>query len=99
MSKESLEEAVARHEQEIAAQGAALDPLKTMAIDHAVALGDIRSTLALHDNEIAKIRRTQNAHTGLLVDLVSDVAELKTDMVEVKSVLAEILWRLPPAAE
>src|SRR5487761_1838407 len=40
--------------------------------------------------------RVQARHTKALTTLTADVAGLKTDMVEVKGTLGEILDRLPP---
>jgi len=59
--------------------------------------------------ELAKVRQTQDRHTRMLADLISDVsglkadvtglqtdvAELKSDVAELKSGMAEILRRLP----
>jgi septal ring factor EnvC (AmiA/AmiB activator) len=59
--------------------------------------------------ELAKVQRTQDRHTRMLADLISDVSGLKTDVsglkadvailkadvAELKSGMAEILRRLP----
>jgi septal ring factor EnvC (AmiA/AmiB activator) len=60
--------------------------------------------------ELAKVQQTQDRHTRMLADLISDVSGLKTDstslkadvatlkadVAELKSGMAEILRRLPP---
>jgi chromosome segregation ATPase len=59
--------------------------------------------------ELAKVQQTQDRHTRMLADLISDVSGLKTDVgslqtdvgtlkadvAELKSGMAEILRRLP----
>jgi chromosome segregation ATPase len=50
------------------------------------------------DQDLAGLSRVQEQHTAQLGKLGQDVAVLKTDMAEVKMMLAEILRRLPPAA-
>ena len=50
------------------------------------------------DEDVAGLSRVQEQHTAQLGKLGQDVAVLKSDMAEVKMLLAEILRRLPPAA-
>jgi chromosome segregation ATPase len=50
------------------------------------------------DQDMARLSRVQEQHTAQLGKLDQDVAVLKSDMAEVKMLLAEILRRLPPAA-
>jgi hypothetical protein len=43
--------------------------------------------------------KVQAKHTKMIDNLTADVATLKSDMVEVKGTLGEILDRLPPRRE
>jgi hypothetical protein len=45
--------------------------------------------------DLARVQQTQDRHTRMLADLISDVSGLKTDVTELKSGMAEILRRLP----
>jgi hypothetical protein len=54
--------------------------------------------LAAVRGDLAVLRRVQGQHTTMLTTLQADVAELKTDMAYIKTTLAEVLRRLPPAS-
>jgi hypothetical protein len=70
-----------------------VDNLETWAgPGHAQALAEGQRQLRA---DLTKVQQTQDRHTRMLADLISDVSGLKTDVASLKSGIAEILRRLP----
>ncbi len=57
---------------------------------------DIQGQVRDFRGQLAKVQQVQDAHTGMIAGLKTDVAALKTDMAWVRDTLREVLRRLPP---
>lgn len=90
----SLKERVERLEQRVEPLEAKVHQLDTWAGPGQNA--SLSDNLADLRRQFAVFGKVQERHTQQLEVLTKDVAGLKTDMVEVKGTLGEILDRLPP---
>ncbi len=70
--------------------------LRTQMGDLRTQVRDIQGQVRDFRGQLAKVQQVQDAHTGMIAGLKTDVAALKTDMAWVRDTLREVLRRLPP---